>query len=240
MASSVELDGRAAVVTGASGGIGAAVSRRLAAAGARVWMVARGRERLEAAARAAGGTALPADLATAEGAATLSDALGDALGQDLVDILVNAAGAFDLAPVAATAPDMFDRMIDGNLRAPFLAIRALLPAMLEAGRGTVVTVGSVSGRRAFPHNGAYSAAKFGVRGLHAVLDQELQGTGVRATLLEPAATDTDLWDAIDQDANPGLPPRDAMLPADRVADAVHYIVTRPPDVRIPVFAVERS
>lgn len=224
-----------AVVTGASGGIGAAVARRLAAAGARVVLVARGPEPLERVAEEVGGTAVAADLTRGE-----AGALAAALGGGAADVLVNAAGDFALAPVAETDPAMFDRMIDANLRAPFAAIRALLPAMLAAGRGHVVTIGSVAGRRAFPHNGAYSAAKFGVRGLHEVLDEELRGTGVRATLLDPAATDTGLWDAIDRKANPGLPAREAMLSPDRVADAVLYVVTRPPDVRIPALAVERS
>lgn len=236
MASSAELAGRTAVVTGASGGIGAAVSRALADAGAAVWMVARNRERLEAAARDAGGQPLVADLGEPAGA----ESVRRATAAGPVDILVNAAGSFDLAPVAQTDPEMFGRMIAGNLTAPFLAIRALLPAMLEAGRGDIVTIGSVAGRRAFPHNGAYSAAKFGVRGLHAVLDEELKGTGVRATLLEPAATDTPLWDPLDPDGREDLPSRAAMLDPARVADAVLYIVTRPPDVRIPALAVERS
>ena len=236
MASSAELAGRTAVVTGASGGIGAAVSRALAAAGAAVWMVARNRERLEAAARDAGGRPLVADLGEPAGAQSLREATGPGA----VDVLVNAAGSFDLAPVAETEPEMFGRMIAGNLTAPFLAIRALLPAMLEAGRGDIVTIGSVAGRRAFPRNGAYSAAKFGVRGLHAVLDEELKGTGVRAALLEPAATDTPLWDPLDPDGREDLPSRAAMLDPARVADAVLYIVTRPPDVRIPALAVERS
>ena len=235
MASSAELEGRTAVVTGASGGIGAAVARALSRHGADVWLVARGRDRLEAVARDAGGRAVVADVAEPEGAEAVRAAVGGR-----ADILVNAAGGFDLAPVAETSPEMFDRMIRGNLTAPFLVIRALLPAMLEAGRGTIITIGSVAGRKAFPANGAYSASKFGVRGLHAVLDEELRGTGVRATLVEPAATDTALWDPLDPDGRPDLPPRSAMLHAERVADAVVHIVTRPPDVRIPVLSVERS
>lgn len=235
MASSAELAGRTAVVTGASGGIGGAVSRALAAAGASVWMVARHGARLEASAREAGGRAVVADVADPAGAEAVRAVVGRP-----VDILVNAVGSFDLAPVAETSPEMFARMLDGNLVAPFLAIRALLPAMLEAGRGHVVTIGSVAGRKAFPANGAYSAAKFGVRGLHAVLDEELRGTGVRATLVEPAATDTALWDPLDPDNRPDLPPRSAMLAPERVAETVLYIVTRPPDVRIPAVAVERS
>lgn len=235
MASSAELAGRTAVVTGASGGIGGAVSRALATAGASVWMVARDAGRLEEAARNAGGRALPADVADHAGAEAVRAAVGGP-----VDILVNAVGSFDLAAVAETSPEMFSRMVDGNLVAPFLAIRALLPAMLEAGRGHVVTIGSVAGRKAFPQNGAYSAAKFGVRGLHAVLDEELRGTGVRATLVEPAATDTPLWDPLDPDNRADLPSRGGMLAPERVAETVLYIVTRPPEVRIPAIAVERS
>ena len=85
--------------------------------------------------------------------------------------------------------------------------------MLARGSGHVVTLGSIAGRHAFPHNGAYSALKFGVRGLHEVLDVELRGTGVRSTLVEPAATDTPIWDTIDFTLHPGLPPREAMLAA---------------------------
>ena len=157
-----------------------------------------------------------------------------------LDALVNAAGDFDLSPVAATDPAMFDRMVDANLRGPFHMIRAFLPAMLEAGRGHVVTIGSVAGRIAFPGNGAYSASKYGVRGLHAVLEQELRGTGVRCTLVDPAATDTAIWDPLDPDARDDLPSRADMLPATAVADAVHYAITRPSGVRIPAVSIERS
>lgn len=229
------LTGRTAIVTGASGGIGTAISRRLVAAGATVWMAARGKERLESAAREAGGRAVAADAADPAGAEAIRAAAGER-----VDILVNAAGTFALAPVAETTPDMFARMIAGNLTAAFLAIRAVLPGMLSAGHGHIVTIGSVAGRKAFPGNGAYSAAKFGVRGLHAVLDEELRGTGVRTTLVEPAATDTPIWDPLDPDGRPDLPSRAAMLSPERVADTVLYVVTRPADVHIPALAVERS
>jgi NADP-dependent 3-hydroxy acid dehydrogenase YdfG len=157
-----------------------------------------------------------------------------------LDVLVYAAGAFDLAPVAETDPVAFRAMVDSNLTAPFLLMRALLPGMLSVGRGHVVTLGSVAGRVAFPGNGAYSAAKFGVRGLHAVLEQELRGTGVRCTLVEPAATDTAIWDPLDPDRRPTCRPASAMLAPDAVADAVHYAITRPPEVQIPAIAVQRS
>jgi NADP-dependent 3-hydroxy acid dehydrogenase YdfG len=237
MASSADLSGLRVVVTGASGGIGRAIARRLGREGADLLLVARRAGPLEAVAAEVGGSALAADVAEPD---EVERVRGRAEAGGAVHVVVNAAGAFDLAPVAETRPDMFQRMVRGNLIGPFLVARAFLPGMLSAGRGHIVTVGSVAGRVAFPGNGAYSASKFGVRGLHAVLDQELKGTGVRATLVEPAATNTALWDPLDPDADPALPGRDSMLPADAVADAVHYAITRPPEVRIPSVAVQRS
>ncbi|HEX7117629.1 MAG TPA: SDR family oxidoreductase [Longimicrobiales bacterium] len=233
------LAGRTTLVTGASRGIGRAVAARFREAGAWVAMVARGEAALRAAAEEVDGHAVPADVSDAGSVHRLAAYLDEVLGGEAPDIVVNAAGAFELAPLAETDPESFDRHLAVNLRAPFLVIRAFLPAMLERGSGHVVTLGSVAGRQAFPHNGAYSASKFGVRGLHAVLDAELRGTGVRSTLVEPAATDTPLWDAIDFARHPGLPPREAMLSPDAVADAVVYAVTRPPEVDVRTIRIER-
>jgi NADP-dependent 3-hydroxy acid dehydrogenase YdfG len=247
MASSPEagsLAGRLAVVTGASSGIGLEIATRLGTAGARVVMVARTAGPLGTAAARTGGVACEADVATEEGvrriAAAAATAGTDAGGDGAPDIVVHAAGAFALAPLAETSVASFDAMVAVNLRAAFLLIRAFLPGMLERGSGHIVTIGSVAGRQAFPANGAYSASKFGVRGLHAVLAAELRGTGVRATFIEPAATDTPLWDEIDTERNAGLPPRSAMLAPAAVADAVLYAVTRPAAVGIPNILLERT
>ncbi len=233
----IDLAGRRVLVTGASGGIGAAIVRDLVREGARVMAVARRVGPLEALARETGARSIPADAADPADVEALARSVQD---EGPLFAVINAAGAFDVAPVAETEPEMFDRMIRGNLWAPFLVTRALLPAMLEAGTGHVVTIGSVAGRIAFPGNGAYSASKFGVRGLHEVLVQELRGTGVRATLVEPAATDTGIWDPLDPDRRDDLPGRAAMLPAEAVADAVSYAITRPPGVHIPTVSVQRS
>lgn len=234
------LSGRTALITGASRGIGLEVARRLRGAGARVALVARGASELQAVADELDGVALPTDLADPAAVERLVSEAGLAFGGVAPDIVVNAAGAFALAPLAETDPDVFERILAVNLRGPFLLIRAFLPGMLERGSGDLVTIGSVAGRHAFPHNGAYSASKFGVRGLHAVLDAELRGSGVRAVLVEPAATDTGLWDTIDFGRSPGLPPRSAMLSAAAVADAVVYAVTRPPEVALRTLVVERT
>lgn len=228
------------LVTGASGGIGLATSKRLVAAGAQVVMVARTRATLEEAARQAGGHALPADVTDAADAGRLATELHRQTGRDAPDILVNAAGAFALAPLVRTTIEEFDRQIAANLRAPFVMIRMFLPMMLARGSGHIVTIGSIAGRQVFPLNGAYSASKYGVRGLHGVLDAELKGTGVRSTLIEPAATDTSLWDAIDRTVHVDLPGRESMLSAAEVAEAVLFAVTRPPETRVREIFLERT
>jgi NADP-dependent 3-hydroxy acid dehydrogenase YdfG len=180
-----------------------------------------------------------ADVGTEEGIARVVEAV-HALQPEGADIVVHAAGAFRLAPLAETSIATFDEIVAINLRAAFLLIHAFVPPMLARGAGHIVTIGSVAGRQAFPANGAYSASKFGVRGMHAVLAAELRGTGVRATFVEPAATDTALWDDVDRDRIPGLPVREQRVSAAAVADAVLFAVTRPRDVAIPNILVERA
>ena len=231
------LNDRVVLVTGATGGIGRAVAHALTAEGARVAVMARTAGPLDELANMLDAVALPGDC----GDPTDMDRVREQLdGMGGAYAVVNAAGTFDLAAVAETDVEMFDRMVHGNLRGPFVATRALLPGMLERGSGHVVTIGSVAGRVAFPGNGAYSASKFGVRGLHEVLHAELRGTGVRATLVEPAATDTGIWDPLGPDQRDDLPGRDDMLAPDAVAKAVLFALTRPPSVAIPTVAVQRS
>lgn len=225
MASSPEsgLAGRTALVTGGTRGIGAAIVSALRGAGCEAVAVARHAEV----------SSVVADITRKEDVDLLA-------GRYQPDILINAAGAFGLARVAETSVESFDRMLATNLRGPFLLIRAFLPPMLARGSGHIVSLGSIAGRQAFPSNGAYSASKFGLRGLHAVLDTELKGTGVRATLIEPAATDTELWDEVDRRSHPELPERTAMLSPAAVADAVLYVLTRPAETHINYLGVERS
>lgn len=194
---------------------------------------------MEAVVRASGGRSWRADLSDDAEAWEALDLLQETLG-GAPDIVVACAGAFDLAPLAETPVNTFDRMLALNVRGTFLVYRALLPAFLQRGSGDLVTIGSVAGRKAFPGNGAYSASKFGQRGLHEVLVEEFRGTGVRATLVEPAATDTSLWDALDPDSDADLPARRDMLRPEDVAQAVLFALTRPPHVRIPLLQIERG
>jgi NADP-dependent 3-hydroxy acid dehydrogenase YdfG len=233
------LAGRTAVVTGGSRGIGRAIASALTAAGVRTVIIARDATVLEAAASEIGAHPIAADMADPAEVDRAIDEVVLHLG-GTADIIVNAAGAFTLAPVADTPVAVFDAMLATNVRAPFTLVHAMLPSMIERGSGHIVSIGSVAGRNAFAGNGAYASSKFAVRGLHAVLDAELRGTGVRSTLIEPAATDTGLWDQIDQEKNPGLPSRGAMLRPEAVADAVLFALTRAPDVAIRNIILERS
>lgn len=233
------LAGRSALVTGATSGIGAACARLLASAGAEVFGVARRRDPLTRLAGEIGGHAIPADLADAGQVKAMSADVSARLG-DSPDILVHAAGVFSLASVHQTALVDLDRSWNVNLRSAFLLARAFLPGMLRRNRGHIVLVGSVAGRSAFPDNGAYSASKFGLRGMQEVLREEIRGTGVRASLVEPGACDTPIWDSIDRDRHPGLPPREGMLEAGQVAEAILFLVTRPATVQIPLLQIERT
>lgn len=230
------LRGKTALVSGASRGIGRAVAAALVREGVWVGMVARSEAELRRAADEVGGHAIAADVSAAPDVHRLTDYLAELLG-DAPDLVVSAAGAFSLAPLAATDPTEFERIVAVNLRGPFLLVRAFLPLMLQRGSGHLVSIGSVAGRVAFPENGAYAASKFGLRGLHAVLEQELRGTRVRGTLIEPAATDTALWDAIDPGARAGLPDRAAMLRPEDVARAVVFAVSQPEHVEVSSLAV---
>jgi NADP-dependent 3-hydroxy acid dehydrogenase YdfG len=211
----------------------------MAAAGAWVGMVARGRDAPAAAAAEVGGHAITGDVGEPAGVHALANYVSELLG-DAPDVLVSCAGAFSLSSLAAADPEELERLLAVNLRGPFLLVRAFLPLMLRRRSGHLIHVGSVAGRVAFAENGAYSASKYGLRGMHEVLLQEIRGTGVRATLVEPAATDTALWDAIDPAAHPGLPPREAMLRAEDVARVVVFAASQPRHVQIPNVAVEAA
>ncbi len=213
------LSGKTGLLTGASRGIGRALALRLAAEDTHLVLSSRGGDRLEAVARETGGVPIPLDLADPDGPEALAAAVRERLGGP-PDLVLNVAGVFRLAPVSETDRRTLDHHLAVNLRAPFLLTRSFLPAMLARGSGWLVHLGSVAGRRAFPENGAYSATKYGLRGLHEVLRLELEGSGVRTLLVEPPAVDTEAWDPLEPRLGRDLPARQTMLRADEVAAAV--------------------
>lgn len=218
-----ELAGRGAVVTGASRGIGRRIALALAGAGARVLPVARGGAELEEVARRCGEDALTADLADEAGPCGLVEEVIGRLG-GAPELLVNNAGFFDLYPAHEMPTRGLDRHLAVNLRAPAVLTRGFLGGMRDRGHGHLLHLGSVAGRKALPGNAAYSASKYGLRGLHEVLRVELRGTGVCSTLLEPGAVDTAAWDGLEDRLGEDLPARDAMLdPAEVARAALHAV-----------------
>lgn len=219
------LAGQHVVVTGASRGIGAATATRLAALGAVVIRLAR-----SAMPPLAGAVDLRADLADPRERETVLQEITRRHG--VPDSVVSNAGGFMIAPLGETTDALLQEQLAINLEAPFAIARHFLPAMAKRGHGIHILVGSVADTRAFSGNAAYSASKFGVRGLHEVLCEEFRGTGVRCTLVSPGPTDTAAWDPVDPDSRDGFTPRADMLrPAD-VAEAIVYALTAPAHVLV--------
>jgi NAD(P)-dependent dehydrogenase (short-subunit alcohol dehydrogenase family) len=218
------LDGRVAVVTGASRGIGAAIASALRAAGANVVRAAR----TLVDGPIDGFHDCRCDVSDTASVASLARRVLEEHG--VPDVVVSNAGAFLLKPLEATTPAELEIQIGANLRGPFNVARAFLGPMRDAGRGAFIGIGSVADHVGFPGNAAYAATKFGLRGLHEALVAEYRGSGVRITLVSPGPTDTSIWDPVNPDARAGFVPRAGMLrPAD-VADTVLFVATRPPHV----------
>jgi NADP-dependent 3-hydroxy acid dehydrogenase YdfG len=208
------LAGKSALVTGASRGIGRVVAAFLEGEGACVTALARSLDDAKTERR----VDIRCDV-TAAG--EVRDAVERAIAAfGVPDIVVNNAGSFLLKPLPDTS------------EAEFLVLRELLPPMRARGSGDLVTIGSVVDHRPYAGNAAYGASKYGVRGLHEVLAEEIRGSGLRATLVSPGPTDTRLWDPLDPDHRDDLPTRASMLAPTDVADAVVFAVTRPPHVAV--------
>jgi short-subunit dehydrogenase len=178
----VQLGGTTVLLTGASGGIGRAVARALHARGARVLLSGRRTAVLEDLRAELAGSAevIEADLGDAAGAAGLAARAG------AVDVLVANAGLPASGPLESFTSAEIDRALDVNLRAPIQLSRALLPGMVERGRGHVVLVSSLAGKVASVGSAVYSATKFGLRGFAAGLREDLHGSGVGVTVVFPS------------------------------------------------------
>ncbi len=191
---SLLLDGRTAVVTGASRGIGAAAARALDRAGARVALVARSEEKLVALA-----AELVHDPLVLVGDLSEVSAPGDiarrALGElGTVDVLVNNAATAARLDIVATDATLIDQMLAVNVRAPLLLIAALVPRMIEIGRGSIINLSSVSGLIGTPRRAAYAASKGALDAATRSLAIELGPSGIRVNSVAPGVVDTALWE----------------------------------------------
>jgi short-subunit dehydrogenase len=193
----VQIQGSNVVVTGASSGIGAALARRLAAAGATVGIVARREDRLaevlaDCQKDAPRSRMWVADLADLERAEALVAEAWDAFGH--LDALVNNAGVPMRRHTTKLDADTLEWVMKVNFLAPARMTMALLPRMVGRGSGTIVNVSSVAGRLGNANEAAYSASKFALCGWSEAIAVDLWGTGVDVRLVNPGPIDTEIWD----------------------------------------------
>jgi NADP-dependent 3-hydroxy acid dehydrogenase YdfG len=233
------LEGRVALVTGASSGIGAATAVSLAAAGARVALAARRTDRLaqlvERVLHASGeATAVQADVADRASAERMVAQTVERFGR--LDILVNNAGVMMLAPFADGKPDDWRKMMDVNVLGLMYATRAAIPHLRRAGRGDIVNISSVAGRLAFVGGAVYTATKFAIVGFSDTLRRELLRDKIRVTSIEPGAVETELVQQVtDEGARKQIDAWQAQmrqLQSEDIAAAILYAVTQPPHVSI--------
>lgn len=241
------LQGKVALVTGASSGIGEATALALAAEGASVALAARRVERLETLAQritAAGGTALPlaCDVAEEEQVQRAVQDIQDKWGR--LDILVNNAGLSVIGPILGGDTDAWRRLVNVNVLGLMYATRAVLPLMKEQGGGHIINLSSVAGRTTTAGLGVYSATKWAVGGFSESLRQEAVAYKVRVTVIEPGQTASEMVDIMKSDpAQAAILAQFGPLPALESADvaaAVLYAVMQPDHVSVNELLVRPS
>ena len=220
----MELGGKVALVTGASGGIGAAVARRLHGAGAAVGLISRRGDDLGL----EGALGLSCDVRDRMAVGAAADAIVERFGR--LDIVVANAGVGAYGPFLELDPDQLEAMIDVNLKGTLYIAASTLPHLLAAGEGDFVSLASVAGLRAFPGEAVYNASKYGQLGFTRALDHELRERGVRASCICPGGVKTDF--AIGTGREEGDPELEGLLTPDEVAEVVLFTVTRPRRMRI--------
>jgi short-subunit dehydrogenase len=229
----VDLNGKTALVTGASGGLGIAIARALHGRGATVKLSARRAEVMQELANELGERAevLPADLSSADDVRRLADEAG------AVEVLVANAGVPGTGELGEYSPEQIDRVLDVNLRSPVHLTHALLPGMLERRSGHLIYVSSLSGKVASPRASLYNATKFGLRAFAHAMHEDLRGTGVTCTSINPGfIEDAGMW----ADSGVQAPPGSGSRKPDDVANAVLKALDKNPhDVDVAGF-VPRS
>jgi NADP-dependent 3-hydroxy acid dehydrogenase YdfG len=234
-----KLDGKVAIVTGASSGIGEATAIALAVEGAQVAIAARHSERLNALAKRienSGGKALPivADVADETQARNLVQQANAQLGR--VDILVNNAGVALTGYIDGADTSDWRRMLDINVLGLMYVTHAVLPLLKAQGVGHIVNISSVAGRTVRAGFGVYNVSKWGVNAFSEALRQEVYKHNIRVTIIEPGVVDTEIYNHITDpiakqrsaDRRKAITP----LQSEDIAAAIVYAVTQPQRVNV--------
>ena len=220
----MRLEGKVAFITGASGGIGAAVARTLDREGASVALASRRGDDLGL----EGSLGLVCDVRDQTQLDEAVRATVDRFGR--LDILVANAGVGAYGPFLELAPEHLEEMIDINVKGAIYAVRAALPHLLESGEADLVMLASEAGRRGLPYEAVYCASKFAQVGLTRALDHELRERGVRCTNVCPGGVATEF--AMGRGRTPDMPELTGMMSAEDVAEVVLFVLTRPRSHRI--------
>ncbi|MEM7274049.1 MAG: SDR family NAD(P)-dependent oxidoreductase [Actinomycetota bacterium] len=191
----MDLNGAHVVITGASRGIGAAMAKAFAAAGANLSLAARSADGLASVADPIGGRVFPVDLLDQDQTEGLVERIEAEAGP--IDVLVNNAGVEGTSLVHKVDVDMVRRIARLNLEAPMVLTRQVLPGMLERNRGHLVFTSSLAGTSGFPGLASYGATKAGISNYAAALRLELRDTEIGTTVVAPGPVDTDMWDDVE-------------------------------------------
>ena len=219
------LAGQVAVVTGAGRGIGAAIAQTLAKLGATTVLCGRTKSTLDATAQAilaAGGKTevIPCDVTVLHQVEHAAARVDSTFGR--LDILVNNAGVAGFnQPLHNLAPEDWDTILNTNLRGVYFTVHAFVPLMIRAYSGHIINISSLSGKNALPNGAAYAASKWGLNGLTYSLAEELRPHNIRASVICPGSTETEL------SPHAGKDPA-KMLQPDDIAHAVALLVTQAP------------
>jgi len=230
-----KTQGKTAVVTGASSGIGEATARRLISEGFEVVMGARRVDRLEELAAEIGATAIQLDVTDQDSVQRFVEQI------DAVNVLVNNAGlASGFEPIAQMDESRVRVMWETNVIGLLRMTQALLPKIETSGDGHIVNLGSIASFETYPGGGGYTASKHAVRAITRTLRLEMLGKPIRVTEVAPGLVDTEFsLVRFDQDAEAAKKPYQGMQPltADDIADCIAWAVTRPPHVNIDEIVV---
>lgn len=220
------LEGKVAVVTGASRGIGAAVARQLADQGVKLGLASRSGDDLGI----HGAVAMPTDVRDRAQVSALVEETAARHGG--IDIVIANAGVGAYGPFVEADPAHIDEMMDVNAKGVINTASAAVPHLIARGGGDFVSVASEAGRRGLPFEAVYCASKFAQVGFTRALDHELRPQGVRCTNVCPGGVATDF--AMDEGygRTRDMPELAGMMSADDVAEAVLFVLTRPRNHRI--------